>query len=74
MFRGVPLQDICSVATWVSPCTFYRFYKVNIASPSGVSQGVTFQGSSEVSLVSCDIVGTCYPGVSYRPWWLRRVK
>ncbi|KAK0147854.1 hypothetical protein N1851_012468 [Merluccius polli] len=31
--RGVPLQDICDAASWASPTTFSRFYRVNVATP-----------------------------------------
>lgn len=30
---GAPLSDICSAATWSSPSTFTRFYRLNVASP-----------------------------------------
>ena len=31
-FRGVSLSDICAAATWSSPCTFARFYSLDVAS------------------------------------------
>ena len=31
--RGVPLEDICAAASWASPGTFSRFYRVNVATP-----------------------------------------
>ena len=31
--RGVPLEDICSAASWASASTFTRFYSVNVATP-----------------------------------------
>lgn len=31
--RGVPLETICAAASWSSPSTFTRFYKVNVATP-----------------------------------------
>ena len=31
--RGVPLEDICASASWASPSTFARFYRVNVATP-----------------------------------------
>lgn len=31
--RGVPLEVICDAASWASPSTFARFYRVNVASP-----------------------------------------
>ena len=32
--RGVPLDVICAAASWASPSTFTRFYRVNVAAPS----------------------------------------
>ncbi len=29
--QGVPLSEICAAATWASPCTFTRFYWLNLA-------------------------------------------
>ncbi|KAI2663988.1 dTTP/UTP pyrophosphatase [Labeo rohita] len=40
VFRGVSLADICTAATWVSPCTFARFYKVNAAAHHAVCSAV----------------------------------
>ena len=31
--RGVPLEEICSAASWVSSGTFSKFYRVNVATP-----------------------------------------
>ncbi|KAK0139820.1 hypothetical protein N1851_023263 [Merluccius polli] len=31
--RGVPLGTICAAASWASPSTFSRFYRVNVATP-----------------------------------------
>ncbi len=39
-FRGVSMADICAAATWTSPCTFARFYKLNIATLHTVSSAV----------------------------------
>lgn len=39
-FRGVSMADICAAATWASPCTFARFYKLNIATLHTVSSAV----------------------------------
>ena len=35
--RGVPLESICAAASWTSPGTFTRFYRVNVASPHPMS-------------------------------------
>ena len=31
--RGVPLETICAAASWASSGTFFRFYRVNVATP-----------------------------------------
>ncbi|KAK9542065.1 hypothetical protein VZT92_002063 [Zoarces viviparus] len=31
--RGVPIEDICAAASWASPSTFTRHYRVNVATP-----------------------------------------
>ncbi|XP_037549573.1 usherin [Nematolebias whitei] len=36
--RGVPLEAICAAASWASPSTFTRFYKVNVATPHPLGQ------------------------------------
>ena len=38
--RGVPLSEICAAAMWTAPCTFARFYNVNVAATSGVAAAV----------------------------------
>lgn len=43
VFRGVSLVDICTAATWASPCTFARFYKVNVAAHHAVSSAVLLE-------------------------------
>ncbi len=47
--RGVPLEDICGAASWASPNTFARFYRVNVASPHplGVVLGLDSAVSSQ---------------------------
>lgn len=30
LFKGVTIQDICEVASWSSPLTFARFYKLDV--------------------------------------------
>ncbi|CAM4495492.1 unnamed protein product [Leuciscus chuanchicus] len=34
LFRGVPLQDICSAASWASPHTFERYYRLDVTRTS----------------------------------------
>lgn len=43
VFRGVSLADICTAATWASPCLFARFYKVNVAVHHAVSSAVLLE-------------------------------
>lgn len=39
LFRGVSVQDICAAASWASPHTFVRFYRLDVSGPS-VAQAV----------------------------------
>lgn len=34
LFRGVSVQDICSAASWATPHTFVRFYRLDVSEPS----------------------------------------
>ena len=38
--RGVPLSDICASASWSSPSTFTRFYRVNVVPENLLGQAV----------------------------------
>lgn len=38
--KGVPLADICSAASWVSNCTFTRFYRINVVPYNPVARAV----------------------------------
>ncbi|XP_050972479.1 uncharacterized protein LOC127169281 [Labeo rohita] len=33
-FKGVSIRDICAAASWASPHTFVRFYKLDVTEPS----------------------------------------
>ena len=44
--KGVPLMDICAAATWASPCTFARFYRVNVAAHHQVATAVLSASSA----------------------------
>ncbi|XP_070409520.1 uncharacterized protein [Nothobranchius furzeri] len=33
-FKGVSIQEICALASWTSPHTFTRFYKLDVTTPS----------------------------------------
>jgi len=45
--RGVPLETICTAASWASSGTFSRFYRVNVATPHPL--GVVLLPSSAAS-------------------------
>ncbi|KAI7809562.1 hypothetical protein IRJ41_011558 [Triplophysa rosa] len=45
LFRGVSLQDICSAASWASPHTFVRYYRLDVTKTS-VAHSVLGVGSS----------------------------
>ena len=44
--KGVPLTDICAAATWASPCTFARFYRLNVAAPHQMMAAVLSASST----------------------------
>ncbi|XP_065325845.1 uncharacterized protein LOC134621241 [Pelmatolapia mariae] len=45
LFRGVPVADICAAASWASPHTFVRFYRLDVTAPS-VAHAVLSAGST----------------------------
>ncbi|KAK5900670.1 hypothetical protein CgunFtcFv8_025612 [Champsocephalus gunnari] len=34
LFKGVSIQDICAAASWSSPLTYVRFYRLDVSAPS----------------------------------------
>lgn len=34
LFRGVSIEEICAAASWASPLTFARFYRLDVTAPS----------------------------------------
>ena len=44
LFRGVSVTDICAAASWSSPHTFVRFYRLDVTAPS-VAHSVLSAGS-----------------------------
>ncbi|KAJ8333524.1 hypothetical protein SKAU_G00415320 [Synaphobranchus kaupii] len=44
LFRGVSVQDICAAASWATPHTFVRFYRLDVTAPS-VAHSVLSVGS-----------------------------
>ena len=62
--KWVSLADICAAASWSSPCTFARFYRVNGTSTAvgaTVLMTAAQQTSEGGSLVPCDTSGTSHP-------------
>ena len=51
--KGVPLSEICASASWTSPGTFTRFYRVNVVPENRVEQAVL-----EVASAPAETVGT----------------
>lgn len=45
LFRGVSVQDICAAASWATPHTFVRFYRLDVAQ-SSLAQAVLDSGAS----------------------------
>lgn len=37
--QSASIDQICKAATWSSPCTFFRHYRLNISDPSGLAFG-----------------------------------
>ena len=38
--RGVSLADVCAAASWTAPCTFSRFYRLDVASGSSLASAI----------------------------------
>lgn len=38
--KGVGLSDICAAASWSTPCTFTRFYRINVTNPNSLGSAV----------------------------------
>jgi hypothetical protein len=45
LFKGVSLQDICAAASWASPHTFVRYYRLDVTQ-TPVAHSVLGVGSS----------------------------
>ena len=54
LFNGVPLQEVCEAANWLSGLTFADFYSLDVAAPSLASAvlGVADTTSLGVSTVA----------------------
>lgn len=44
LFKGVPIEQVCSAASWSSPHTFVRFYRLDVVAPT-VAQSVLSSGA-----------------------------
>ncbi|KAK5897969.1 hypothetical protein CgunFtcFv8_015427 [Champsocephalus gunnari] len=40
LFKGVSIQDNCATASWSSPLTFVRFYRLDVSAPSVARAGL----------------------------------
>lgn len=38
--KGVPVGEICAAASWSTPCTFAKFYRVDVTANTPVSTAV----------------------------------
>ena len=45
LFKGIRVEDICAAASWASPHTFVRFYRLDVSSPS-LAHAVLESGAS----------------------------
>ncbi|XP_067306913.1 uncharacterized protein [Pseudorasbora parva] len=54
LFRGVSLQDICSAASWASPHTFVRYYRLDVTRTSGG------WGLPNPAFLMCDTHSLCF--------------
>lgn len=62
--KGVALSDICAAASWGAPCTFTRFYRLNVTSSTvGGTVLMAAAGQTGVgrSFVPRDTSGTSHP-------------
>ncbi|KAJ8380689.1 hypothetical protein SKAU_G00014670 [Synaphobranchus kaupii] len=66
LFRGVSVQDICAAASWATPHTFVRFYRLDVTAPS-VAHSVLSVGSPRVQIVLLGCSLNHYRG------WLRSI-
>lgn len=62
--KGVSLSDICAAASWSSPCTFARFYRINVVTDSvgsTVLRAAVARTGEEDSSVPRDTFDTGHP-------------
>ncbi|KAK0154140.1 hypothetical protein N1851_003764 [Merluccius polli] len=68
--RGVPLEAICAAASWATPGTFTRFYRVNVADHCPMAAVLRPSGC----WLLCDIVGMVIQCFKHRLWRSVRMK
>ena len=64
--KGVSMAEICAAASWTVPCTFARYYRLNVASQGSLGSTVLLaaahrDGDGAGSPVPRDPVGTSHP-------------
>ena len=64
--KGVSMAEICAAASWAAPCTFARFYRLNVASQISLGSTVLLAAAQRVdngvgSPVPRDPVGISHP-------------
>ncbi len=52
--KGVALDNICAAASWSTPCTFARFYRVNVMS-AAIGLTVLMSAAKQVSKMNSSI-------------------
>ncbi|XP_061119424.1 uncharacterized protein LOC133142296, partial [Conger conger] len=57
LFKGVSVQDICTAASWSSPCAFVRFYLLDASTPS-VAHAVLSSASNRTGTLAARL--DCY--------------
>ena len=64
--KGVSMEDICAAASWSAPCTFARFYRLNVESTGSLGSAVLLaaaqrDGDGVEHPVPRDPVGISHP-------------
>ena len=68
--KGVSVAEICAAASWGAPCTFARFYRVNVAAPAPLASAVLSAAGRRSDCVESSVPGDpdsmSHPLI--RPW------
>lgn len=64
--QGVQVEEICAAASWSTPCTFSKFYRIDVTSAAPISTAVLMsvaqRGSNGMdSEAPCDPVDMSHP-------------